>query len=66
MDDPFGPGIIALLALLLAAIVRIADIYDTCRMDGLTHDAAAVELRQLSAKAVPKKDDAAKAKKSAK
>ncbi|MBR6891112.1 MAG: HlyC/CorC family transporter [Clostridia bacterium] len=25
MDDPFGPGIIALLALLLAAIVRIAD-----------------------------------------
>lgn len=38
-----------------AAIVRIADIYDTCRMDGLTHDAAAVELRQLSAKAVPKK-----------
>lgn len=38
-----------------AAMVRIADVYDHLRLDGLSHDAAAAELRRLSNKVVPKK-----------
>lgn len=38
-----------------AAMLRIADLYDTLRMNGVSHDGATAELRKLSGKAVPKK-----------
>jgi len=38
-----------------AMMVHIADLYDTVRMSGASHDSAATELRRLSGIAIPKK-----------
>ena len=51
--EPFGARCMQIHV--FAAMIRVADIYDTCRLDGASHDAAAAELRRLSDVAVPKR-----------
>lgn len=51
--DPFGA--VKYDIHVYAMMVHIADLYDTARMNGMSHDAAATELRRVSGIAIPKK-----------